>query len=184
MPRPRVARSCIHHLRQQEDRIKNEIPDGASIGADSSNACVWVATIFGRAETLWDGGMFQVELVFPPDFPDAPPFVHFLTPIFHPQVSPQGVPYMRSLVMWHHIEPKGKTVSALLQQLVTLLSVEPSPEPVTHLNVEVGRPPRAHDAPRREMNPSGAEPPVTTGGRRRRCTSRATTTRRSRTSGR
>ena len=131
------------------------MPDGASIGADPSNACVWVATIFGRAETLWDGGMFQVELVFPPDFPDAPPFVHFLTPIFHPQVSPQGVPYMRSLVMWHHVEPKGKTVSALLQQLVTLLSVEPSPEPVTHLNVEVGGPPRAaparaHTLPRRD----------------------------------
>ena len=130
--------------------------------------------------------MFQVELVFPPDFPDAPPFVHFLTPIFHPQVSPQGVPYMRSLVMWHHIEPKGKTVSALLQQLVTLLSVEPSPEPVTHLNVEVGRPPRAQNAPRREMNPNECDAPNTPRrrGRRRRCTFRATTTRRSRTSGR
>ena len=53
----------------------------------------------GPAETLWDGGMFQVELVFPPDFPDAPPYVHFLTPMFHPHISPLGVPYLRSLIM-------------------------------------------------------------------------------------
>ena len=43
--------------------------------------------------------MFQVELVFPPDFPDAPPYVHFLTPMFHPHISPLGVPYLRSLIM-------------------------------------------------------------------------------------
>ena len=84
---------------KQEDRVKLELPAGVSVGSDEANICVWVATVFGPAETLWDGGMFQVELVFPPDFPDAPPFVHFLTPMFHPQINAQGVPYLRSLVM-------------------------------------------------------------------------------------
>jgi len=74
--------------------------------------------------------------VFPPDFPDAPPFVHFLTPIFHPQVNSQGIPFLRSLILWHHVEPKDKTVPALLRSLINLLAVEPSPEPATHLNLE------------------------------------------------
>jgi ubiquitin-protein ligase len=78
--------SCIHHLRQQEERIKAEAPTGASIGPSSDNACVWEATIFGPAETAWDGGMFEVEIVFPPDFPDAPPYVRFRTAMFHAQV--------------------------------------------------------------------------------------------------
>ena len=77
--------------------MKDEMPEGASVGADEANACVWVATIFGPAETLFDGGMFQVEIVFPPDFPDAPPFVHFLTPIYHPQINSQGIPFLRRL---------------------------------------------------------------------------------------
>jgi len=128
--------SCIDYLRQQEDRIKHELPLGVSVGSDEANICVWVATVFGPSETLWDGGMFQVELVFPPDFPDAPPFVHFLTPMFHPQINAQGVPYLRSLVMWHHVDPKDKSIPALLQQLVALLQAEPSPEPTTHLNCE------------------------------------------------
>jgi len=131
-----AVNSCVHYLRQQEDRIRDEMPEGASVGADEANACVWVATIFGPAETLWDGGMFQVEIVFPPDFPDAPPFVHFLTPIFHPQVNSQGIPFLRSLILWHHVEPKDKTVPALLRSLINLLAVEPSPEPATHLNLE------------------------------------------------
>ena len=71
----------------------------------------------GPAETLWDGGMFQVELVFPPDFPDAPPYVHFLTPMFHPHISPLGVPYLRSLIMWNTLEPRDKSVTSLLTAL-------------------------------------------------------------------
>lgn len=129
-----AVNSCIHYLRQQEDRIRHEMPEGASIGADETNACVWVATIFGPSETLWDGGMFQVEFIFPPDFPEAPPFVHFLTSMFHPHINSQGVPYLRTLVLWKHADPKEKTISALVGQLISLLSVEPSPEPTSHLN--------------------------------------------------
>ena len=182
--------SCIHHLRQQEDRIKHELPEGASIGADAANACVWVATLFGRAETAWDGGMFQVEMVFPPDFPDSPPFVHFLTPIFHPQVSPQGVPYLRSLVMWYHLEPKCKTVGSLVQQLVALLAMDPSPEPVTHLNLEARCCPPARRADplpsRRRVFPRAGSTaaPHPLARRQRTCTSPVAMTIRSRTSGR
>ena len=134
--RDSAVNSCVHYLRQQEERIKHEAPDGTSVGVDETNACVWTATIFGPAETLWDGGMFQVELIFPPDFPDAPPYVHFLTGIYHPHISPLGVPYLRNLIMWNTLEPRDKSVSALLQALINVLALDPSPEPATHLNVE------------------------------------------------
>jgi len=84
---------------QQQERVKHESPDGVSFGVDEANACVWVATVFGPSETIWDGGMFQVEFVFPPDFPEAPPYVHFLTGMFHPHISVLGVPYLRSLIV-------------------------------------------------------------------------------------
>ena len=80
--------------------------------------------------------MFQVELIFPPEFPDAPPYVHFLTSMFHPHISPLGVPYLKSLIMWSNPEAKDKSVSSLLTALVALLEQDPSPEPATHLNPE------------------------------------------------
>jgi len=126
--------SCMHHLRQEEERLRGDGVDGTSIGSEHTNTSVWVATIFGPAETLWDGGMFQVELVFPPNFPDSPPFVRFVTPIFHPHINEQGVPYLRQLITWHCCEPKQRTLHALLHALVSLLATSPSPEPVTHLD--------------------------------------------------
>jgi len=134
--RDSAVNSCVDFLMQQQERVKHESPDGVSFGVDEANACVWVATVFGPSETIWDGGMFQVEFVFPPDFPEAPPYVHFLTGMFHPHISVLGVPYLRSLIMWNALEPRERSVSSLLVALVNLLGADPSPEPATHLNPE------------------------------------------------
>lgn len=131
--------NCIHHLRQQEERIKAETPEGASIGPSASNKCVWEATLFGPAESQWDGGMYSIEIVFPPNYPEAPPFVRFLTPIFHPQVSPSGIPYLRTLLMWHCCGPKERTIGQLVSGLIQLLANDPSPEPVTHVNLHAAQ---------------------------------------------
>ena len=80
--------------------------------------------------------MFALEFVFPPDFPDSPPYVRFVTPLVHPQVAPSGVPYLRALLVWHCCEPKERTIGGLLQALVALLVSDPSPEPATHLNAD------------------------------------------------
>lgn len=128
--------SCVHYLRQQEERVKLDCPDGGSIGPSEANTCVWEGTIFGSSDTIWDGGMFEFELVFPPDFPDSPPYVRFITQLFHPQIAPSGVPFLRTVAMWHCCEPKDRTVAALLRQLIALLQNDPSPEPATHLNLE------------------------------------------------
>lgn len=133
-----MVTSCIGHLRQEEERLKQHggCPDGASVGASTSNAAVWEATIFGPPDSPWDGGMFVVEFVFPPDFPDSPPYICFSTPMFHPQISPSGVPFLRSVLIWHCAEPKERTILGLVHQLVALLTTAPSPEPATHLNIE------------------------------------------------
>ena len=128
--------SCISCLRQQEEHIKRGgIPAGTSVGADPHNACVWTVTIFGPSDTLWDGGMFEVEVVFPPCYPDAPPHIRFLTPIFHPQINSNGVPYLRALILWTCCDQRDRSIATLVEQLVALLATAPSPEPATHLNV-------------------------------------------------
>ena len=71
----------------------------------------------------------------PPPPPPPPRPVPPSTAPAHPaRPSAPGVPYLRTLLLWSTIEPKEKTPAALLNQLVQLLSKEPSPEPVTHLN--------------------------------------------------
>lgn len=40
--------------------------------------------IVGPPETLYEGGLFKAELVFPTDFPNNPPTMKFLSPMWHP----------------------------------------------------------------------------------------------------
>ena len=48
----------------------------------------WIVTFFGPKDSLYKGGMFYLELKFPKDYPNNPPQINFLTPIFHPNVCP------------------------------------------------------------------------------------------------
>ncbi|KAK5174153.1 uncharacterized protein LTR77_001233 [Saxophila tyrrhenica] len=57
---------------------------------NSKNPFVWRLTIFGNSSTNLEGGIFNVTLSIPPDFPNSQPRVKFETPIFHHRVSSTG----------------------------------------------------------------------------------------------
>lgn len=46
--------------------------------------------IVGPPETLYEGGFFRARLEFPHDFPNQPPTMTFLSPMWHPNVYPYG----------------------------------------------------------------------------------------------
>ena len=48
----------------------------------------WIVTFLGPKDSLYKGGMFYLELKFPKDYPNNPPQINFLSPIFHPNVCP------------------------------------------------------------------------------------------------
>ena len=55
----------------------------ASVGvASEDNYYHWTATIFGPDGTLWEGGIFNLDLVF--DDNDSPAKARFATKMFHP----------------------------------------------------------------------------------------------------
>jgi ubiquitin-conjugating enzyme E2 S len=48
------------------------------------------AEIQGPEGTPYEHGVFTVRLQFGPDYPQSPPKAHFMTKMFHPNVSAQG----------------------------------------------------------------------------------------------
>ncbi len=48
------------------------------------NIFIWAATIFGPADTPWEGGIFSLRMTFCDQYPDKPPKVRFTTKVFHP----------------------------------------------------------------------------------------------------
>lgn len=65
-------------------------PEGVSVGPKDDNLFVWEVMIVGPTGTSLEGGFFKAELRFPDDFPNSPPEMKFITPMWHPNIYPDG----------------------------------------------------------------------------------------------
>ena len=54
---------------------------------DESNIFQWEIALFGPKDSLYAGGIFKLQLNFPRDYPNQPPEIFFLTPIYHINVN-------------------------------------------------------------------------------------------------
>uniref|UniRef100_A0A7S1ZEF8 E2 ubiquitin-conjugating enzyme n=2 Tax=Ditylum brightwellii TaxID=49249 RepID=A0A7S1ZEF8_9STRA len=76
--------------RQLAELSKNPI-DLVSVGlTDDSNVYDWEILIMGPDGTIYEGGFFRARLVFPPDFPNMPPTMTFISEMWHPNVYEDG----------------------------------------------------------------------------------------------
>lgn len=51
---------------------------------------IWDCSIPGKKDTLWEGGIYRVRILFPPTYPIEPPMVTFTPPLFHPNIFTGG----------------------------------------------------------------------------------------------
>jgi len=72
-----------HHYNQTSysgSRLELSLPN-------KQNPFAWHLTFFGQSSTNLDGGVFNISLTVPPNFPDTWPRVYVETPIYHHRVS-------------------------------------------------------------------------------------------------
>ena len=99
------------------NRIKIEFDDinnnplgeiGVTIGLnDENNIFRWSATLQGPKDTGYKGGIFLLDIKFPEDYPESPPEILFVTPIYHLNINSSsqtgisiGKVYCNSLNNW------------------------------------------------------------------------------------
>jgi hypothetical protein len=56
---------------------------------DESNVRHLKGNIKGPEGTVYDGGIFYVDIIIPPQYPFEPPKMKFITKVFHPNISSQ-----------------------------------------------------------------------------------------------
>ena len=56
---------------------------GCTVGLNNDNIYQWRATMCGPKDSLYKEGLFYIELAFPENYPESPPKIRFLTPIYH-----------------------------------------------------------------------------------------------------
>ena len=80
----------INRIRKELEELQKDPPSNCSAGPTLENLYTWEGQIIGPEDTPYHGGIFRLEIVFPPNYPFKPPKLKFLTRIFHPNVNRFG----------------------------------------------------------------------------------------------
>ena len=85
-------------LNQKNNKLKKEYEDlqsnpnasiGCTVGLFNKNDLFnWKVSLLGPKDSFYSGGIFFLKLKFPKDYPNNPPQIYFLTPIYHLNVCP------------------------------------------------------------------------------------------------
>lgn len=83
--------SWARRIQREREEMEKEPPAGCTAGPDNpDNLNKWKAVIIGPPETPYDGGIFNLEINFPADYPFRPPHCRFTTRIYHPNINAEG----------------------------------------------------------------------------------------------
>lgn len=107
------------------DRIFNEMkdlnkncPEGITVTSDS-DMYNWTCYISGPEGTPYETLTYEIEVIFRKSHPFKPPMLRFVTPMFHPNVSPNGSIWISLL---HERWSPALTMTKLLMILRSILN--------------------------------------------------------------
>jgi ubiquitin-conjugating enzyme E2 D/E len=82
--------SIKKRLMREHHDIEKSPSTNVSAGPISDNISHWEAIIIGPEDTPYSGGIFNLDIQFPQDYPFKPPKIKFVTTIWHPNIDRQG----------------------------------------------------------------------------------------------
>ena len=110
--------------KELEEFIKDP-PTNCSAGPEDTDLFKWKATIVGPEDTPYHGGIFNLSILFPQDYPFKPPKIKFTTKILHPNINGSGNICL-DILQGRQWSP-ALTISKVLLSISSLLS-DPNPD--------------------------------------------------------
>ncbi|KAI9892252.1 MAG: E2 SUMO-conjugating protein ubc9 [Vezdaea aestivalis] len=86
---------CQNRLQEERKQWRKDHPFGffakpKKTPQGTLDLRVWECGIPGKEKTIWEGGLFKLDIVFPEEYPTKPPKCKFTPPIPHVNVYPSG----------------------------------------------------------------------------------------------
>jgi len=115
--------SATKRIQNELKDLKRDPPQNCSAGPEGDDAYKWTGCIMGPSDSPFAGGLFNLKIQFPVDYPFKCPNVTFTTKIYHPNISSAGVICLDILkTQWS----PALTISKVLLSICSLLT-DPNP---------------------------------------------------------
>ena len=137
----------MKRLAQEFKELMSSETDGIAAGPVTSDSLLeWEALIVGPTDTPYDGGCFGCVLSFPQDYPLSPPTMRFTTPLWHPNVYPDGRvcisilhPPGEDQFGYEQANERWSPVQSIEKILYSVLSMLASPNDESPANVDAAK---------------------------------------------
>jgi ubiquitin-conjugating enzyme E2 R len=152
-----MASAAAKLLQNQFKKIQSDPVEGIAVELKDDNLHEWRVFIEGPKDTFYEGGIFQLVMKFPNDYPMSPPVVTFVSDFWHPNVYADGKVCISILHPPGADEMSGElpeerwlptqTVTTILLSIISLLN---SPNTSSPANVDASVEWRRHPDAYRE----------------------------------
>lgn len=109
-------------IKENKDIIKDP-PSTCSAGPIGDDLFYWQGNIIGPPDTPYAGGIFNLDIKIPSNYPFEPPKVKFRTKVYHPNIDSDGN------ICLDILKDKWTPVLSIIQVILSISSLLTDPNP-------------------------------------------------------
>ncbi|KAF8625332.1 hypothetical protein AX17_006874 [Amanita inopinata Kibby_2008] len=156
MPPAIPSATTLKRIHREIADLKKEDMGPMTLSPSDDNLFNWKGTIPGPQGSVYDGGVFNIEIVLASDYPFSAPKVVFRTRIYHMNISEQGNICID--ILKHNWSP----ALSLFKVMLSLSSLLTDPNPIPSIATQYVRNRKLHDTTARQWTERHARPKSTT----------------------